>query len=58
MVATSDATLWAMDRETFRTILLQMMCQKRMRFEALLETYAACLGASVTPRDPSTSRSA
>ena len=38
VVATSDATLWAMDRETFRTILLQMMCQKRMRFEALLET--------------------
>jgi len=38
VVATSAATLWAMDRETFRTILLQMMCQKRMRFEALLET--------------------
>jgi len=38
VVATADAVLWAVDRETFRTILLQMMCQKRMRFEALLET--------------------
>ena len=37
VVATADSSLFAMDRETFRTILLQMMCQKRLRFEALLE---------------------
>ena len=38
VVATSEAVLWAMDRETFRTVILQMMSAKRLRFEALLET--------------------
>jgi len=38
VIATSEAVLWAMDRETFRTVILQMMSAKRMRFEALLET--------------------
>jgi len=38
IVASSDSVLWAMDRETFRTVILQMMSAKRLRFEALLET--------------------
>ncbi|XP_033745430.1 cAMP-dependent protein kinase type II regulatory subunit-like isoform X1 [Pecten maximus] len=37
IVATSDGTLWAMDRTTFRRIVLKNAFNKRKMYEALLE---------------------
>ncbi|KAG0173356.1 hypothetical protein DFQ30_008229 [Apophysomyces sp. BC1015] len=37
IVATSDAVLWALDRVTFRTILMENTSQKRRMYEAFLE---------------------
>lgn len=37
IVATSDATLWALDRITFRTILMENTSQKRKMYESFLE---------------------
>lgn len=37
IVATSDAVLWALDRVTFRTILMENTSRKRRMYEAFLE---------------------
>jgi CRP-like cAMP-binding protein len=37
IVATSDATLWALDRVTFRTILMENTSAKRKMYESFLE---------------------
>jgi len=37
VVASEDSLLWALDRTAFRTLLLQKMCEKRLKFEQLLE---------------------
>ena len=34
----SHGTLWAMDRTTFRRIVLKTACKKRKMYETLLET--------------------
>lgn len=36
VVATSDASLWAMERETFSSIVMQTMSQKRAHLQSLL----------------------
>jgi len=36
VVASEDSLLWALDRTAFRTLLLQKMCEKRLKFEELL----------------------
>jgi len=36
VVATSDASLWAMERETFSNIVMQTMSQKRAHLQGLL----------------------
>jgi cAMP-dependent protein kinase regulator len=37
ILATSDATLWALDRVTFRTILMENTSRKRKMYESFLE---------------------
>ena len=34
----SQGSLWAMDRTTFRRIILKTACKKRKMYETLLET--------------------
>lgn len=36
--AVTSGALWAMDRQTFRRILLKSACRKRKMYEALLES--------------------
>lgn len=36
--AVTNGALWAMDRQTFRRILLKSACRKRKMYEALLES--------------------
>jgi CRP-like cAMP-binding protein len=40
IVATSNATLWALDRVTFRTILMENTSRKRKMYESFLEEVA------------------
>jgi len=49
--ATGDSVLWAMDRVTFRTMLMQKMVQKRIQFEALLDKVGVL--KSLSPYDKS-----
>ena len=37
VIATEDALVWALDRLTFRTLLLQRMAKKRLTYENLVE---------------------
>ncbi len=48
--ATSKGTLWALDRSTFRKIVLRTAFQKRKMYENLLESVHLLSSLSVSPQ--------
>ena len=50
--AATDGLLWAMDRQTFRRIVLRSAFQKRKMYEALLESVPLLSTLNVSLKNP------